>query len=95
MRDRDKARSELISKWVKKDGFRGRINAFCISCIYDPYSDGSWRKQVEKCTSINCPLFDVRPLPGISTSTEVSSLSTGSEMAQIDAISDQFHGGVV
>ncbi|OOZ35837.1 hypothetical protein BOW52_11105 [Solemya elarraichensis gill symbiont] len=61
MTSRDKKRQELIEKWVKQGGFRGRINAFCIECIYDPYVKVAWRKQVEKCTAPNCPLFDIRP----------------------------------
>lgn len=62
MNKREKKRRDLIKKWVKKGGFRGRINAFCIECIYDPYSAGSWRKQVEKCTAPSCPLFEIRPV---------------------------------
>jgi hypothetical protein len=56
--------SELIEKQAKKGGFRGRINAKCIECIYDPTSSGSWRKQVEECTSLTCPLHEIRPVSG-------------------------------
>lgn len=39
------------------------INAFCKECIYDPRGGaGTWRQQVEACTSTNCPLYDFRPL---------------------------------
>ena len=62
MNKRDSYRAELIARQVGKPGLRGRINAFCISCIYDPYDEGTWRKQVEKCTASTCPLFDVRPV---------------------------------
>ena len=34
----------------------------CKECIYDPIAKGSWRKQVENCTSYTCPLYEVRPL---------------------------------
>ena len=39
------------------------INAKCYDCIYDPYSGiGNWRMQVSSCTSVNCPLYPIRPL---------------------------------
>lgn len=42
---------------------RAAINAKCKSCIYDPGgSSGTWREQVEACSSANCPLHAVRPL---------------------------------
>ena len=47
----------------KLTGLRSRIDAKCRECVYDPLDKGTWRKQVENCTSPNCPLFDVRPLP--------------------------------
>jgi hypothetical protein len=41
---------------------RAAINAKCKECIYDPISGrGTWRQQVEACTSRTCPLFPVRP----------------------------------
>ena len=58
---------QVIDQELKKGGFRGAINAFCCSCIYDPYSTGSWRKQVTDCpssgrkNSTKCPLYDLRP----------------------------------
>lgn len=43
---------------------RGAINAMCRSCLYDPGNgNGGWREQVEGCSSSNCPLHSVRPLP--------------------------------
>ena len=43
---------------------RKSINDKCKECIYDPIAGGgTWRQQVEKCTSPNCPLFEVRPRP--------------------------------
>ena len=42
---------------------RSAINSMCKDCIYDPYDKGTWRQQVEACTSYNCPLYDVRPVP--------------------------------
>ena len=36
------------------------INKMCKECIYDS-GNGSWRKQVEKCSSYKCPLYIYRP----------------------------------
>ncbi len=53
----------LIKKQAGKTGLRGKINAKCIDCLYDPISGkGSWKQQIEACTSPACPLFDVRPV---------------------------------
>lgn len=52
---------ELIDKQASKAGFRGKINAKCIECIYDPYSQGgTWKQQIEACSSPSCPLYSVR-----------------------------------
>ena len=42
---------------------RKAINEKCKECIYDNYQPGSWREQVYQCTSGNCPLFPLRPVP--------------------------------
>jgi hypothetical protein len=43
---------------------RAAIDAKCRSCVYDPGSGrGGWREQVRACSSANCPLHSVRPLP--------------------------------
>jgi len=42
---------------------RSAINSMCKDCIYDASGKGTWRQQVEACTSYNCPLYDVRPVP--------------------------------
>jgi hypothetical protein len=61
--DRDSMREKVVEKELKKPGYKSKIRAFCCHCIYDPYQQGSWLKQVEKCTSLHCPLYSVRPLP--------------------------------
>jgi len=53
--------NKTIHKLASKPGLRGKIDAKCFECIYDPFQEGTWRKQVEKCTSLACPLFCVRP----------------------------------
>ena len=43
---------------------RAAINAMCKSCLYDPGNgNGAWRAQIEACSSSNCALHPVRPLP--------------------------------
>lgn len=47
------------------------INAFCKQCIYDKDGgEGTWRQQVEACTSYTCPLFEVRPVSATENSQE-------------------------
>lgn len=46
-----------------KRSLRSAINAKCKECIYDPIAGGgTWRQQVSECTSVTCPLFDIRPM---------------------------------
>ena len=64
MHGRDALRSKIVERELKKTGYKGKIRAFCCHCIFDPYQEGTWLKQVENCTSPDCPLFTVRPVPG-------------------------------
>lgn len=41
--------------------FRKAVNAKCKDCIYDSCAKGTWREQVQMCTAIDCPLWEVRP----------------------------------
>ena len=59
---KDRIREETIQREAGKVGLRGKINAKCCECIFDVYSEGTWRQQVEKCTSLACPLYSVRPI---------------------------------
>lgn len=62
MSEIDKKRQEVIQRESEKPGMRGKINAKCTECIYDPLGgNGAWRQQVEACTSYDCPLYSVRP----------------------------------
>ena len=63
-------KQELISKNTSKAGFKGKVTAKCIECIYDECSTGSWRKQVTECTSKGCPLYEIRPTSSISSEGE-------------------------
>ena len=54
--------ADIIKKKASKAGLRGKIDAKCMECIYDPMpGNGTWRQQVEECTSYACPLYSVRP----------------------------------
>jgi hypothetical protein len=57
-------KENVLEKLRAKKGRAAAINAMCCMCIYDPdaLGCGSWRKQVEECTSYDCPLFEYRPV---------------------------------
>lgn len=38
------------------------IEQHCKNCTYDKYVEGTWRAQVEACTTVSCALHPVRPL---------------------------------
>ena len=42
--------------------YKAAVTAKCKECIYDPMAKGTWRKQVQDCTSYACPLYEVRPI---------------------------------
>ncbi len=46
---------------ARRIGLRAAINRMCRQCIYDPDAAGTWRQQVEACTSPECALYPVRP----------------------------------
>ena len=56
-------KEKIMTKLRSKSGRAAAVNAMCCYCIYDPdaLGCGSWRKQVEECTSTTCPLFKYRP----------------------------------
>lgn len=66
---------EILSKNKKpRLSMRSAINRKCKECIYDPIGgNGTWRQQVEGCTSYSCPLFDLRPRPRIGEKIEAES----------------------
>ena len=55
---------KVINRLVKKGGLRALVNAKCYDCTYDALAPGTWRKQVENCPSVDCPLFSARPKSG-------------------------------
>lgn len=60
---KDQHKQDLIRKHAGKAGKTGKIAAKCIECVYDPTAAGTWRKQVENCSCIGCPLYSIRPKP--------------------------------
>lgn len=56
-----RTQQEIIDRLMIKPGLRSKIDAHCVSCVYDDLVPGSWRKQVELCSIPTCPIYDVRP----------------------------------
>jgi hypothetical protein len=54
-------RRKVVEDQGDRAGLRGKINAMCADCIFDPGAKGTWREQVEACTTKTCPLYSVRP----------------------------------
>lgn len=54
-------RQKVIQAQASRRGYRGKVNAKCVECIYDPISGGgTWREQVAACASTKCPLWPIR-----------------------------------
>ncbi len=51
----------MVAAWRKA------IIEMCKGCIFDPYTPGTWRVQIEDCSSRNCPLYDLRPVSRATT----------------------------
>ncbi len=67
---------------------RRAINNKCRECIYCPLTGtGSWRLQVENCTSISCPLYSVRTKPTRYMAQRINALET-LELGHNAAVSD-------
>jgi hypothetical protein len=48
---------------IPRNSLRSAVDAKCKGCIYDQLAPGTWREQVAACSTSNCELFDVRPVP--------------------------------
>ncbi len=53
-------RDALIKRLSGKPGLRGKVDAMCVSCVYEKSNGGNWRQQVAACTVKDCPLWQVR-----------------------------------
>lgn len=47
---------------MARKSLRNAVNAMCRNCIYDPGAAGYAIVQIEACTAVDCPLWDVRPV---------------------------------
>jgi hypothetical protein len=66
--------SEPVTKEKRTRGsMRAAINAFCKGCIYDQHQPGTWRQQVEACTSYRCALYQFRPISTVIEEAEEAS----------------------
>lgn len=54
------SRSEHCTKSLS---MRSAIDGMCKNCLYDKLQPGTWRQQIEACTSTQCPLYNLRPTP--------------------------------
>lgn len=52
----------IVKVKEKRPSMRKAINNMCKACLYDSIGgNGTWRQQIDKCTSLDCPLFPLRP----------------------------------
>ena len=58
-RDKDAIVDRLMAKGTQKN----LIAAHCVQCTYDPYDEGTYRIQIERCGAPSCSLYSVRPKP--------------------------------
>lgn len=56
----------------------------CKDCIYDSTEPGSWRYQIEQCTSTSCALFELRPMTTATAKAERISRSKIIETVEIE-----------
>ena len=69
------------------------INEKCKDCIYDPKVGGTWREQVELCTSEkSCALWPYRPITMATTLTNRKGVGVTTELdldALVDGLEDE------
>lgn len=64
------------------------INDYCKGCIYDSKAPGTWREQVEACTSEGrCALWPYRPV-SVSTVNIKRKIKAADDATDIDALVD-------
>lgn len=62
------------------------LNEHCKNCIYDKAVSGTWREQVEACTSQHCALWQHRPMTmaTITLHRKAKSLNIDALVADMD-----------
>ena len=66
-------RDALFDKLKSKPGYKNKVAAKCLDCIYDPEQPGTWRGQVDACQIVTCALHDVRPRSSKSAISDTNS----------------------
>lgn len=88
-----KSKSETIESILDSAGpneLRARVDAHCVSCIYDDLCPGTWRQQVEKCSVTSCPLFDVR-VKSRSTAAKSTTLELDGVLVPLEDLTPEMH----
>lgn len=81
------------SRRTFRPSLRLAIDAKCKSCIYDPFGGGgTWREQVQACSSANCPLHPVRPISVKAQNRAVESLGGLIGVVTPQSASEPLHG---
>ena len=63
------------------------INDKCKDCIYDPAASGTWREQVERCTSEHsCALWPYRPVTSATIQIHRKDKNAATAGIDMDAI---------
>lgn len=86
-----KSKSEVLESILDGAGMnslRARVDAHCVSCIYDDLVPGTWRQQVEDCSVTNCPLFEVRA-KSRSTHAKSTSLELDGVLAPLEDVTPE------
>jgi len=82
---RRRSKSEIVDHLIAgTSGLRGRVNAHCVTCVYDDLEPGTWRQQVAQCSVSSCPIWEVRA----KSKSTVDIGGTTSEAYVLDQVSE-------
>ena len=96
-------KAKTVQSLMKKGKLRGSVDAKCAEYKYDLIGDGSWRLQVENCTSFGCQLYLVRPTtikvkgaakkkpPPLPTKIKKTALITAKQISLMNKARVKFH----
>jgi len=81
---------------MSRPSLRAAINSMCRNCLYDPGNgEGAWREQVQACSSSNCALHPVRPLPVKAGKSDNDAHTTPTAPAPANDSLDALSGPIV
>jgi hypothetical protein len=63
------------------------LNEMCKTCTYDKAMPGTWREQVENCSSQHCPIWQHRPMTVATITMNRKVRATDADL-DMDAILD-------